>query len=150
MDALTSQAFSSDEHLVPASRSWDLPSDRLDRLNYIYSVALISYTSLQILSDPEKTQTTMKLHLRFDMAIVACLSLPTVLAGVVHSRSSSLCRYLPGDSGWPSIQAWSQLNSTVQGRLIATVPLGSPCHDPTYNATECAVLSANWALPQYQ
>jgi hypothetical protein len=92
----------------------------------------------------------MKLYLSFDTAIVAYLSLPSVVAGVVLSRSSSECRYLPGDSVWPSIPVWSQLNSTVQGRLIATVPLGSPCHNPTYNEIECAILSANWALPQHQ
>ncbi len=92
----------------------------------------------------------MKLYFSFDTAIVTYLSLPSVVAGVVLSRSSSECRYLSGDSGWPSIPAWSQRDSTVQGRLIATVPLGLPCHNSTYNATECAILSADWVLPQYQ
>ncbi|UKZ80017.1 hypothetical protein TrVFT333_007781 [Trichoderma virens FT-333] len=36
------------------------------------------------------------------------------------------CRYLPGDANWPNAAAWASLNSTVHGRLIATVPIGTP------------------------
>lgn len=68
--------------------------------------------------------------------------------GVVGARPS--CRYLPGDAGWPSVDEWNRLNSTVGGRLVATVPLGSPCHDPTYVAAECASLQSQWLLPQLQ
>lgn len=60
------------------------------------------------------------------------------------------CRYLPGDPGWPSAAAWSALNSTVHGRLVATIPIGTPCHDPKYNQTACATLQTNWELPQTQ
>ncbi|KAH8596904.1 FAD binding domain protein [Bisporella sp. PMI_857] len=54
------------------------------------------------------------------------------------------CRYLPGDSGWPTAAQWRALNATVEGRLIATVPLGSPCHDPSYNAATCASYQSQW------
>ncbi|KAJ4130590.1 hypothetical protein NW754_009643 [Fusarium falciforme] len=60
---------------------------------------------------------------------------------------SSSCRCLPGDSCWPSKSAWAQLNSTVGGRLVATEPIGSPCHDPTYDAEACAELQAQWENP---
>jgi hypothetical protein len=59
---------------------------------------------------------------------------------IVASLQNTSCRYLPGDSCWPKAQEWNQLNETVGGRLIATAPLGSPCHDPTYNAAECSSL----------
>ncbi|KAI9651893.1 MAG: hypothetical protein M1831_007515 [Alyxoria varia] len=58
------------------------------------------------------------------------------------------CRYLPGDEGWPSRTEWSKLNDTVGGKLIGTVPLGSPCHDPTYDAAQCAQLESTWPTPQ--
>ncbi|KAL7932893.1 hypothetical protein V8C35DRAFT_305752 [Trichoderma chlorosporum] len=58
------------------------------------------------------------------------------------------CRYLPGDANWPNAAAWASLNSTVHGRLIATVPIGTPCHDPTYNQAACSQLQTNWYLPQ--
>lgn len=58
------------------------------------------------------------------------------------------CKYIPGDVGWPHPQLWSQLNQTVEGRLIATVPVGSVCHDPTYDEAECLAVTANWARPQ--
>ncbi|KAJ5151454.1 uncharacterized protein N7482_010706 [Penicillium canariense] len=58
------------------------------------------------------------------------------------SRDSSFetCRCSPGDACWPAPSAWASLNSNVGGRLVATVPIGSPSHDPTYNTTACAAL----------
>lgn len=58
------------------------------------------------------------------------------------------CHCFPGDSCWPSIAKWNALNTTVGGRLIATVPIGTPCHDPTYDAAACAALKEAWELPQ--
>lgn len=60
------------------------------------------------------------------------------------------CRYLPSDPQWPNAAAWKSLNSSVGGRLIATVPIGTPCHDPKYNKAVCAQLQSNWELPQTQ
>lgn len=54
------------------------------------------------------------------------------------------CRYIQGDAGWPSRREWQRLNTTVGGRLIATVPLGHVCHNrgvfSAYNETACASL----------
>ncbi|KAF2462749.1 FAD-binding domain-containing protein [Lindgomyces ingoldianus] len=63
-----------------------------------------------------------------------------------HDPNSTLqmCKCLPSDACWPSQEEWRQLNTTVGGRLIKTVPLGSPCHDPVYNADECALLKEQW------
>jgi hypothetical protein len=68
----------------------------------------------------------------------------------LSKANATTCRYLPGDDGWPSSQEWAQLNVTVQGRLIMTIPLGAPCHDPTYNATECFLLQEEWPSPPIQ
>ncbi|PYI04014.1 FAD-binding domain-containing protein [Aspergillus sclerotiicarbonarius CBS 121057] len=78
---------------------------------------------------------------------LGCLLAPGAQA-VPATRRESSCRYLPGDQEWPSGAEWAKLNTTVGGRLIATVPLGSPCHDPNYNATECAYLAAQWSYPE--
>lgn len=58
------------------------------------------------------------------------------------------CRYIPGDAGWPHPQLWSQLNRTVNGRLIATVPVGSVCHYPNYDEAKCKELTTNWGTVQ--
>ena len=54
------------------------------------------------------------------------------------------CRYIPGDAGWPTQRDWQRLNVTVDGRLVATVPLAHVCHDsglfPAYNETACAAV----------
>ncbi|KAI6765284.1 hypothetical protein HG531_012383 [Fusarium graminearum] len=66
------------------------------------------------------------------------------LATGSSAAAKESCKCFPGDSCWPSDAEWSRLNSTVGGRLVATVPLGSPCHDPTYNAEECKNLQSEW------
>lgn len=73
-------------------------------------------------------------------------------ASVLASTSSAStdCYCLPGDECWPAESSWNALNTTVGGRLVATVPIGTPCHDPHYNATACAALRKSWHEPQTQ
>lgn len=88
------------------------------------------------------------LHLA--LATWVLIYLPSSEAREVVILGCPSCRCLPDDTCWPSAQEWAHLNDTVGGKLIATVPLGAPCHDPTYNATECSLLQATWAFPQDQ
>lgn len=60
------------------------------------------------------------------------------------------CKCFPGDPCWPSPTEWSTLNETAQGRLITTVPLGSPCHDPTFDAEKCQRLQSQWQYSEVQ
>lgn len=69
------------------------------------------------------------------------------------------CKNVPGDAGWPTTAQWSKLNTTVGGRLIQTIPIGSPCYQKTYNVADykydistydnasCANVQANWHEP---
>lgn len=59
-------------------------------------------------------------------------------------RAEPSCRCFPGDECWPSDAEWSALNATVEGRLVSTVPLGYPCHDPYYDEGQCAQLRSQW------
>lgn len=66
-----------------------------------------------------------------------------------HSANAS-CRVLPDDADWPSSSEWTGLNKTIEGRLIASVPLGAYCHDlpfNIYNETMCAEVQADYAFP---
>lgn len=60
------------------------------------------------------------------------------------------CRKLPHDEDWPTQETWAALNATVDGKLIATVPLASSCHDPNYDAAKCDPLRENWEYAQTQ
>jgi hypothetical protein len=60
---------------------------------------------------------------------------------------STTCKCYPGEACWPSDADWAALNSSISGRLISTVPLGAPCHDPTYNAAACAAFQAGYNIP---
>ncbi|KAM0551363.1 hypothetical protein ACHAPJ_008472 [Fusarium lateritium] len=74
--------------------------------------------------------------------------LPLAAIAGSTNNATSKCRCLPGDACWPSTTTWGQFNQTVNGALIKTVPIGSPCHDPTYDADACAALQDAWKLPQ--
>ncbi|KAL4804420.1 hypothetical protein BDV18DRAFT_30991 [Aspergillus unguis] len=65
-----------------------------------------------------------------------------------NGASSSSCRYLPSDAEWPSPATWSKFNQSIDGRLIATVPLAKPCHGAAYDATKCDALREEWTLPE--
>ncbi|KAF5875951.1 putative fad binding domain protein [Botrytis fragariae] len=54
---------------------------------------------------------------------------------------------MPGDASWPSQNEWDNLNSTVNGRLIATKPIAFSCHEPNYDETECTRARELWTWP---
>ncbi|KIK60261.1 hypothetical protein GYMLUDRAFT_1000244 [Collybiopsis luxurians FD-317 M1] len=58
------------------------------------------------------------------------------------------CRALPQDTAWPNATAFDAFNKSISGRLIKTVPIGSPCHSPTYDAEECGYLQDHWRHPE--
>nr|QQW45469.1 FAD-linked oxidoreductase CalF' [Aspergillus stellatus]BBM05079.1 putative FAD-binding domain-containing protein [Aspergillus stellatus] len=76
------------------------------------------------------------------------LSLLSPALGLVPRQApSSSCKAFPGDAAWPSAGAWNALNRTVGGRLIATVPLPSVCHQTpfgTFNEDACAAMKTEW------
>ncbi|RFU23594.1 hypothetical protein B7463_g12744, partial [Scytalidium lignicola] len=76
---------------------------------------------------------------------LAALSLAVSIGSA--EASTQECRNLPGDAGWPNLAAWSQLNATLNGQLIATVPQAHVCHTAPYNdydPTACAQLQSTW------
>jgi hypothetical protein len=83
--------------------------------------------------------------LRFIVSLAAISSL-----FVRANASTGACRTMAGDLTWPSPSTWQAFNTSVGGRLVATVPLASVCHSPHYNATACAVVQANWNVAEFQ
>lgn len=76
----------------------------------------------------------------------------TTYAGLAHATARS-CKDIPGDTSWPTPGDWDKLNHTVEGRLIATIPLASVCHTAgidNYNETACEALKAEWDFAQAQ
>ena len=70
-----------------------------------------------------------------------------VLASCADEKATAVggnktCKCFPGDACWPSEREWDKFNATVGGRLVQTVPLGSPCDDPQYDATLCKELQS--------
>lgn len=74
----------------------------------------------------------------------------TALGTSQLASANPKCRYLPGDPQWPSVKTWGKFNSTVGGKLVASIPIGSPCHDPTYDEAACQALRDEWENPLTQ
>ncbi|KAH8204477.1 hypothetical protein TruAng_001393 [Truncatella angustata] len=81
-------------------------------------------------------------------SIAAFIAVCGTCATHITTNSSSDCYCLPSDACWPSADKWNTLNTTVDGKLIATVPLGSVCHDPAYDEAVCEALKAAWRDPE--
>jgi hypothetical protein len=58
------------------------------------------------------------------------------------------CKVFPGDADWPSGEAWTIFNATLNGALLKPAPLASVCYNNTaYNnfaGSECESLSSKW------
>ena len=81
---------------------------------------------------------------------IAWASQTQQLLELAIEKPSSECRCMSGDECWPSADEWSRFNASVNGRLITTLPIGAPCHDPTYNAEKCESLRQQWQSPSLQ
>jgi hypothetical protein len=64
--------------------------------------------------------------------------------------SSEKCKTFPGDDEWPSKNEWDAFNTTVGGRLVATVPLGAPCHGSEFDNSTCEHLKSRWQSEEIQ
>ena len=111
-----------------------------------------SYFDDQLDSSQELSWHRIILSMLFQfIAVAVALAIAfvpsTILGGI---KANSTCRYLPGDEEWPPLEQWTQLNASVAGRLITTVPAGHVCHDPTYDEVACTALRESWSFPQTQ
>ncbi|KAL3455908.1 hypothetical protein BJX64DRAFT_271512 [Aspergillus heterothallicus] len=75
------------------------------------------------------------------MKIVAFLA-------ALRTAAATSCRCFPGDACWPTHEVWQRFNDSVDGRLIATVPLGTSCHAPHYDENLCDQLQTQWTIPE--
>ncbi|KAH8653105.1 hypothetical protein BGZ60DRAFT_387156 [Tricladium varicosporioides] len=60
------------------------------------------------------------------------------------SPNTTICKIYPGETLWPSPQAWALLNSTLSGALIQPLPLASACYPKWFDATKCDYVKSNW------
>ena len=66
-------------------------------------------------------------------------------------RYASSCRCFPGDPCWPTPAQWKAFNSTLGGRLIATIPIAAACHHDSvtpYDVQKCDALQNIWFYPE--
>lgn len=98
----------------------------------------------------------VKSLLQVTLAVTSCYAITTgtTNTNATHpdnSNSTSICRCFPGDACWPTSAEWDVFNTTVGGRLVATVPIASVCHYDNftaYDAEACAALLNVWDYPQ--
>jgi hypothetical protein len=77
----------------------------------------------------------------------------TTIFGAISASAqpaASECKTFPGDKTWPAKADWDAFNQTVNGRLVATVPLGTPCHGSDFNNATCESLKTQWQTEKIQ
>lgn len=77
--------------------------------------------------------------------------LPTTLGHQSDYNYSARCRCFPGDACWPSRSEWDKFNKTLEGKLIATIPIASMCHESPfaqYDKEACEQLRSVWDYPE--
>lgn len=118
-----------------------------DAFSSIYSSFLARFNSISagvsVLEIPLKLSLAVKMLLLHSRKLLSFL---LALPNVCHCTPSSVCKPLPGEANWPGATAWEALNSSVSGRLLATIPPGSVCHPELvqYDFSACAVLPSQW------
>ncbi|KAH9883436.1 hypothetical protein F4778DRAFT_766808 [Xylariomycetidae sp. FL2044] len=91
-------------------------------------------------------------HMFFLSALLAFVDALASRLGTNNSSSTG-CRAVPGSSSWPSLESWSQFNQSTGGKVFsAGTPPAAVCHPGqlTYDADECATISAAWSTYVYQ
>ena len=61
---------------------------------------------------------------------------------------AATCRFLYGDSCWPSDSKFSQLAAQVSQPLVHPLPAASPCYSGS--DSECAQVQASWTDPLWR
>lgn len=64
--------------------------------------------------------------------------------------TSADCKVYPGDAQWPSDSEWTKFNDSLGGALIKGVPPAKVCYQPFYDATQCALVTANYFYSQFR
>lgn len=117
------------------------------------SLSIASYISLGLTNAAafifQAADITAVRMLKIAIASILWLSLPP------HALSTrTQCRCFPGDDCWPSAKEWDHFNTTLDGKLVATVPLAAACHDSQFgvdfSTTECSTLREGWTSPENQ
>lgn len=97
-------------------------------------------------------------HAQFFILLLALVS--TTRAGrTLHEEpeerivvpEDSRCRCFPGYDCWPRAIDWANFNDTLGGKLLATIPIASVCHDDSwdqYDETACKGLQDTWSRPE--
>lgn len=130
-----------ERRLAPESISSALDLLNLNQLNRL----IVEFRGTRLSNRRAESQVLFHVVITIKMVARLFAFLLTIGTGFGdQSRHAPVCKYIPGDAGWPSHKAWQGLNTTVAGRLIATVPIAHVCHDrgefSAYNETACAEL----------
>lgn len=94
-------------------------------------------------------------------SVIALVSILVVAFAVklgIDNRAATQCRSIPGDEAWPTREDWRLLNQTVDGKLVATIPIAAVCHHSastddigehsTFDQEACDALRSEWFWPK--
>ena len=74
-----------------------------------------------------------------------------IATNALTANVSAGCKNSPGSAGWPALDQWDTLNTTIQGRLIKNVPPGGVCRpeQANYDPDNCNSTAAAWLTENF-
>ncbi|CAI7642218.1 unnamed protein product [Penicillium palitans] len=81
--------------------------------------------------------------------------LPIILAALslaITASASPACKVTPHDAEWPTQSEWASLNSSIDYRLLKTVPVASSCWNgnPFGSPVNCSDVKSEWENASWQ
>jgi hypothetical protein len=81
--------------------------------------------------------------------------LPAILAALslaITASASPACKVTPHDAEWPTQSEWASLNSSIDHKLLNTVPVASSCWNgnPFGSPVNCSNVKSDWENASWQ
>ncbi|KAJ5196695.1 FAD-binding domain-containing protein [Penicillium cf. viridicatum] len=85
------------------------------------------------------------------MLPVILLILPALSLAITVSASPA-CKVIPHDAEWPTQSEWASLNSSINHKLLRTVPVASSCWNgnPFGSLVNCSNVKSDWKNASWQ
>jgi hypothetical protein len=107
-----------------------------------------------LLFDYETKQLTQHDLVQFSSGHQAYFAFDDNAVNTSFTHDRGACKSQPSDTDFPPLQIWEEFNASkvINGALIATHPLASPCYRNwgNYDEKRCAAIMNEWTNPYLQ
>ncbi|KDQ14470.1 hypothetical protein BOTBODRAFT_342903 [Botryobasidium botryosum FD-172 SS1] len=96
------------------------------------------------ISSPHLSYRRMMSRLQSQLRIITIQLLAALDVWSSTQQSASRSNCIEGSSCWPPASSWAELNRTLHGHLVRSLPPAAPCHSSYFDADACSTARNNW------